>query len=62
VSTERIYPRDELPIVSVERPRCPYCGKLEIKTTRSTYCKADDSSTRTTVCLKCGKRFIVIVA
>jgi hypothetical protein len=51
VSTEaRKHGRDELAIVTIERARCPYCGCLELKTTRSIYSEADDSSTRTTVC------------
>lgn len=64
MNPERKHTRDDLPIVAVERPRCPYCGGLDLKTTRSTYCEADDSSTRTTTCLdpQCGERFIVIVA
>lgn len=54
--------RDELPIVTVERPRCPFCGSTAVKTTRSI--TTEDGSTRTTVCMerKCGKRFLVIVA
>lgn len=55
--------RSDLPIVVIDRVRCPYCGSTRVKTTRSV-ASTDGSSTRTTICLaaKCGKRFLVILA
>jgi len=54
--------RDELPIVSVQRPRCPYCGSVKVRPVRSTT-DSDGVVTRDTHCQEqsCRQRFFVIV-
>ena len=46
--------------VFVERARCPRCGSLKLKTTR-TERHGDESVTRHTVCRECGAKFYVVV-
>lgn len=52
--------REDLPMVYVERPRCPYCDSVDLATKR-TRSEADGSASRSTHCRDCGKRFLVIV-
>jgi hypothetical protein len=47
-------------IVFIERPRCPWCGSLNLQTQRSLR-QRDGSRKRITVCRDCATNFDVIV-
>ncbi len=53
-------PRDEREIVTFERPRCPECNSLNLKTNRTVATDGDGVATRDTRCRACGIRFFVI--
>lgn len=53
-------PRDSLPVVAVERPRCPTCRSADLQTNR-TVTDRDGVATRDVRCRACGQRFFVIV-
>jgi hypothetical protein len=46
--------------VFIERPRCPLCSSLRLKTDR-TERHGDESVTRHTHCRDCGAKFFVVV-
>ena len=50
----------ELVIVVCERPRCPQCGSVRIRT-RRTIRQGDDSTLRYVRCMKCSKSFKVVL-
>jgi transposase-like protein len=51
---------ERVPLVFIERARCPSCESANIETLR-TYQNGDDTVTRRTRCRSCGKRFLVVV-
>jgi hypothetical protein len=51
---------DRLRYVFVDRPACPACGSVKLKTIRSKT-RDDGSVTRTTRCQECDHRFFVIL-
>jgi hypothetical protein len=54
--------RAELPIVFIQRPRCPgceACGPKMLKTTDTEH-NGDGSVTRPTTCRNCGMKFLVV--
>lgn len=62
MSTSKRTKRDLLPIVVVQRARCPKCGGADLVTKRSV-ANSDGSSTRYTHCANadCGAKFIVVL-
>ncbi len=54
--------RDDLPIVAIERPRCPACGSTNVRPKRSVT-DDDGGVTRDTHCQEpnCRQRFFVVV-
>jgi transcriptional regulator NrdR family protein len=53
-------PPAELPTVFVDRPRCPSCDGIDLKTTKSID-QGDGSTLRRTRCRECGCKFHVVV-
>lgn len=52
---------DGLPMVFVERPRCPRCRSVSLSTERSLPLENDGSRTRRTKCRDCRTNFLVVV-
>lgn len=52
--------RSEPRYVFVQRPRCPSCGSVDLKTQRSLPEQSDGSKARCVKCRTCGENFIVV--
>jgi DNA-directed RNA polymerase subunit M/transcription elongation factor TFIIS len=52
--------RDQPEYVYTQRPRCPICGSPRLKAYK-TRKNGDDSVTRYSKCLACGRRLILVV-
>ena len=51
---------DNLPMVFVAAPACPYCQSPRPEVVKS-LTNGDDSTTRRCVCRECSQRFIIVV-
>jgi transcriptional regulator NrdR family protein len=51
---------ETLPMVFVERAKCPRCESIDLHTKKSID-QRDGSTMRRTVCRECGEKFLVII-
>ncbi|MEX0884984.1 MAG: hypothetical protein WD009_00965 [Phycisphaeraceae bacterium] len=51
--------RQVLPVIFVERPRCPWCESVALKV-RRTVRQGDDSILRFVTCRRCEKKFKIV--
>jgi len=53
-------PREGPPYLFIERPRCPNCGSLKLRTYRTSR-HGDDSLTRHAACADCGQKVLIVL-
>lgn len=51
---------DCVPIVFVERTRCPTCKSTDWKHVKTMPAETDESYTQRKVCRQCGTRFVIV--
>ena len=52
---------EDAPLVFVQRPTCPHCGSGATPQTIRSEDNGDGSTTRKSVCARCGERFKVVI-